>query len=170
MAKKAVFIISQKKFQEIELFIPKQIIESRGFEVKIAAQSIDQAISKTNKIVNPDLAVNEIKTEDFDAIVFIGGQGAVEYFGNKEVFKLAQNFIKENKIVAAICIAPSILANAGILLSKTVTAHPSQEENIRSRGAFYTGMSVEVDDKIITGKNPDAAKEFGEKIAYLLEE
>ena len=84
--------------------------------------------------------------------------------------KVAQDFQKNGRITAAICAGPSILANAGILIGKTVTGTPSQEENIKNRGGEYTGMPVEVDGQIITAKGPDAAEEFGEKIAYLLED
>jgi putative intracellular protease/amidase len=51
-----------------------------------------------------------------------------------------------------------------------VTGTPTQEENIRNKGGEYTGMPVEVDGRIVTAKGPMAAREFGEQLAYLLEE
>jgi protease I len=80
---------------------------------------------------------------------------------------LAKEFNKDGKVVSAICIAPSILANAGILNGKKATSFPSQRNNINAVGT-YTGTPVEVDGKIITGNGPQAAKDFGKKIAEAL--
>ena len=167
---KAVFIIAQNNFRDEELLEPKRILADRGIVTKIAAKTKNKATGKLGTEIEPDLAVPEIKVKDFDAIIFVGGPGAVQYFNDQDVFKLVKEFKEAGKILAAICIAPSILANAGMLISKTVTAFPSEEENLKNKGAEYTGMPVEVDGNIVTAKDPGAAKEFGERLAYLLEE
>ncbi|MDX9892848.1 MAG: DJ-1/PfpI family protein [Patescibacteria group bacterium] len=169
MAKKAVFIIAQNNFRDEELLDTKAVLTGRKIEAKVAAKTRNKALGKLGTEIKPDLAIAEINPNDFDAIVFIGGRGAEQYFDDQEVFKLAEKFFRGGKLVGAICIAPSILANAGVLIGKTVTAFPTEEENLRDRGAEYTGMQVEVDGKIVTAKDPTAAKEFGEKLAYLLE-
>ena len=71
-------------------------------------------------------------------------------------------------MVAAICIAPSTLANAGLLEGKRVTSFASEKQNIESKGATYTGGMLEMDGKIITANGPQAARAFGKKIAELL--
>ena len=170
MNKKAVFVIAQNNFRDEELLEPKRILDSRGVETKIAAKTRNNATGKLGTEIKPDLAVPEIEVDDFDAVIFVGGPGAAEYFNDQDAFRVAKDFKEAGKITAAICIAPSILANAGILISKTVTAFPEEEENLKDKGAEYTGMQVEVDGNIVTAKDPSAAKEFGEKLAYLLEE
>jgi len=170
MSKKAVFVIAQDGFRDEELLEPKAVLAGRKIETKVAAQTRHKARGKLGLELEPDLAIPEIETKDFDAIIFVGGPGAANYFADEAVSKLVKDFNQAGKIVAAICIAPSILANAGILISKTVTAFPSEEQNLRNRGADYTGMPVEVDENIVTAKDQSAAKEFGEKLAYLLEE
>ncbi|MFA6382392.1 MAG: DJ-1/PfpI family protein [Candidatus Buchananbacteria bacterium] len=170
MSKKAVFIVAQANFRDEELLEPKKVLASRGIITKIAARTRHKAVGKLGTEINPDLAIREIEPKDFDAIIFVGGAGAREYFSDQEVFSLVNNFRLAGKILAAICIAPSILANAGALISKTVTAFAGEEENLRNKGADYTGMDIEVDGKIVTASGPSAAREFGEKIAYLLEE
>jgi len=62
--------------------------------------------------------------------------------------------------VGAICMAPSILANAGILTGRRVTVFPSEEDNLRAKGAEIISSYVTVDGKIVTGSGPYAAKEF----------
>lgn len=170
MSKKAVFIISQADFRDEELLEPKEVLESRGFTVKIASQTRNKAIGKLGAEIEPDLAVPEIKVNDFDALVFVGGSGARDYFNDVAIMDLVKDFSSAGRILGAICIAPSILANAGALIGKTVTAFSTEEQNLRDKGADYTGMQVEIDGKVVTAKDPSAAVEFGEKLAYLLEE
>lgn len=167
---KAVLVIAQNNFSDQEFLDTKKALDRQEIAVKVAAQTRNKAIGKLGTEIKPDLAIAEIEINDFDALVFIGGRGARDYFDSQAVLKLVNNFKKAGKILAAICIAPSILANAGALMGKTVTAFPTEEENLRNRGADYTGMDVEVDGNVITADGPAAAKEFGEKIAYLLGE
>lgn len=170
MQKKAVFIIAQKDFHDIEYSVPKKILDQRNIITKTAAKLKKPAEGKLGATVNPDLAIENINPNDFDAIVLIGGRGACDYLEDEIVIKIVQDFKKSNKIIGAICLAPSILANAGVLIGKTATATASQEENLRNKGADYTGMPLEVDGLVVTAKGPDAAEIFGEKLAYLLEE
>jgi len=170
MAKKVVFIIVQNGFRDEELQKPKDLLEDRGFEVAVAAPKKETAVGKLGAEVEPDLSWDDIKVDDFDAIIYVGGPGMKENLDDPKLMDLAQQFVNEGKIVSAICVAPSVLANAGLIMGKKVTAYPTEEENIINKGAEYTGMPVEVAGKIITAKNPDAAIEFGEKIAWQLDE
>ncbi|MFA6410435.1 MAG: DJ-1/PfpI family protein [Candidatus Buchananbacteria bacterium] len=170
MSKKAVFIIAQKDFRDEEILQPQNILIARGIETKVAAKTKNKAVGKLGTEIQPDLALAEVNEKDFDAIIFVGGPGATEYVDDETAWLLINNFKLGGKIIGAICLAPLILANAGVLISKTVTGTPSIEADLRNKGSEYTGMQVEVDGKIVTAKDPTAAKEFGEKLAYLLEE
>ena len=81
---------------------------------------------------------------------------------------LAQKFYNAGKITAAICIAPVILANAGLLNGKKATSFPSEENALEDKGAAFTGNPVEADGLIVTAEGPKAARDFGKKIAQLL--
>lgn len=170
MARKAVFVVAQKDFRDEELLEPKKILENRKIEVKVAAPTKNKAIGKFGTEINPDLSIAEIDPNNFHALVIIGGAGARAYFEDDAVLKIIKEFKNSGKILGAICIATSILANAGVLISKTVTGFPNEEENLKNKGAEYTGMQVEVDGKIVTAKDPTAAKEFGEKLAFIIED
>jgi protease I len=119
-------------------------------------------------MVKPDMLLKEVNIQDFDAIIFIGGAGAAEYFDDPVAHKLAKDAYASGKIVAAICVAPVILARAGLLQGKKATAWESEGDQLRSLGADYTGKPVEVDGKIITAAGPFAAKDFGEAIVKAL--
>lgn len=169
MSKQAILIVAQQAFRDEELLEPKAILEKRGIRVRVASKTRHKASGKLGTELEPDLALAEISAGDADAIIFVGGSGARQYFDDPEALKLASGFKVAGKLVGAICVASSILANAGILMGKRVTGFPTEEENIVNHGGEYTGMQVEVDGNIITAKDPSAAREFGEKIAYLLE-
>jgi len=170
MSKKAVFIIAQNRFQDQELLDTKKVLDGHGVETKIAAKTRDAALGKLGTTINPDLSLAEVDISKIDALIFIGGPGAFVYFDDQEVLGLAREAYKKNKILGAICVASSILANAGILIGKTVTGFPTEEQNLKNRGADYTGMQTEVDGKIVTAIDPSAANEFGQKLVYLLGE
>lgn len=163
---KALFVIAPNKFKDEEYFTPKRILEDNGIEVTTASLS-EQAISVGGETVDVDVLLNKTTT-DYDAIVFVGGSGASIYFNNEKAHGLARKFNSLGKIVAAICIAPSTLANAGILDGKQVTSFPSEQDNLESKGATYTGDDVTVDGNIITANGPGAADEFGEKLVEKL--
>jgi len=164
-----VFIIAQNNFRDEELLEPKRILERRGVGVKIASATRNVAVGARGSEIRPDLALPEIKPSQFDGVIFVGGSGATQYFYDLEAYAVARGFYAARKLVAAICLASSILGNAGILLGKRVTGFPSEEGNLINRGAEYTGMPVEVDEMIVTGKDPAAAVEFGERLAEVLE-
>ncbi|MDD2807543.1 MAG: DJ-1/PfpI family protein [Patescibacteria group bacterium] len=169
MSKQAIFIVAQQTFRDEELLEPKAILEQRGIRVKIASKTRHKASGKLGTEIEPDLALAEINPTESDALIFVGGSGSRQYFDDPEALRLASSFKVAGKLVASICIASSILANAGILMGKRVTGFPTEEENIINHGGEYTGMQVEVDGSVVTAKDPSAAKEFGEALAYLLE-
>jgi len=71
-------------------------------------------------------------------------------------------------MVAAICIAPVILANAGLLKKKNATVFKSEIAAIEAKGAVYSGSGVTVDGNLITASGPDQAKQFGKEICGFL--
>jgi protease I len=164
---KVLMIIAPADFRDEEYFDTRKSLEDAGNIVTVANSTGQPSKSKFGKIVNPDKNFYDVDTRAFDAIVFVGGAGSAQYFDNKRALDLVREFNEDEKVVAAICIAPSILANAGILNGRRATAFPSERDNINAVGNF-TGRPVEVDDKIITANGPEAAVEFGKKIAEAL--
>jgi protease I len=166
--KKAVLIIAQSNFQDDEFLRPKEILEASGIEVIVASTTLSQAIGMNGAGVKPDMLVKNIKVADFDAVVFIGGSGATQYLTDPLAHSIAQEAIAKNKIVGAICIAPVILTNAGILKGKKATVYPSEADKLKAGGVNYTGKPLEKDGLIITADGPKSAKEFGEEISRAL--
>ena len=165
--KKVVMVISPGDFRDEELFHTKEVLEANNVTVKIASTSKGTFTGKLGAQATADLSLEEI-TLDYDAIVFVGGPGASTYFGNKKALSLAKEFYDAGKVTAAICIAPSILANAGLLEGKKATAFSSEERNLTEKKANYTGNQVEIDGLLVTANGPEAARAFGSEISRLL--
>ena len=167
MNKKVLMVIAPVDFRDEEYFETRKILEDVGNKITVANSTGQPSKSMFGKIVKVDKSLHDVNSKDFDAIVFVGGSGTGVYFNNQRALSLVKEFNKDGKIIAAICMAPSILANAGILNGRKATAFPSERDNINAVG-IYTGKTVEVDGKIITGNGPFAAKEFGKKISDAL--
>ncbi len=167
-SKKILMVIAQNGFRDEEYEKPKAIFKEAGYDIKTASQKEGEAEGKLGAKAKVDLAIYDVDVNQFDAVIFVGGPGVTEYLEDQKVLGLARNAYEAEKVVAAICIAPSILANAGILQGKNATAFPSEEENLNNNGAKYTGENVTVDGQIVTADGPDSAVEFGEEVVRIL--
>lgn len=171
--KKIAIIIAHRNFRDEEYFVPKEILEGAGAEVKTASNQMGRALGADGGETEVNLLISEIDMADFDAVVFIGGPGCLENLDNENSYKLAEETVSQNKILASICISPIILAKAGVLAGKraTVWSSPMDKSSVkilRENGAIYQDELVVVDGKIITGNGPTAAKKFGEEIVEAL--
>jgi protease I len=163
--KKALLIIAHNDFRDEEYFIPKQILEENNVKVKTASNEKGIAIGRFGGEAYVDFLLEEINVNDFDAIVFIGGSGAKELLDNEISYNVAKQ-VANDKILAAICIAPIILANAQVLNKKKCTVWSSDMDKsavkiIKENGGEYIKKGVVVDQNIITGENADFAQDFG---------
>src|SRR3990167_4322080 len=163
-----LMIVAQRDFRDEEFEEPKEVFQENGFKVITASERKGEALGKLGLKIWASTSLDEVSPRDYEAIVFVGGAGSSDYFHHGEALNLAREAFEAGKIIGAICIAPSILANAGILQGKRATSFSSQRENLEARGAIYTGIAVETDGKIVTANGPLAANAFGERIVELL--
>lgn len=166
--KKVIMIIASTNFRDEEYQRPREILESKGVEVKVASSSMRQCRGMLGAVVTPDMLITDVKVEDYDAVIFVGGSGASEYWNNSTALALAKGCSQLNKLLCAICIAPVTLANAEVLKGKKATVFSSEIGRLKNKGTIYTGKDVEIDGKIITANGPAAAAKFGEAIASAL--
>jgi len=165
---KILMIIASQNFRDEELLTPKKIFEKEGFKVTIASSSLNVARGMFGARIKSEVLINNVKVKDYDAVIFVGGTGATEYFNNPIALKIVQESVRQGKVLGAICIAPRILAEAGVLKGKKATVWKSEANALKAKGAIYTGEDVTVDGKIITASGPNAAKAFANAILKLL--
>jgi len=168
MAKKVLMIIAPANFRDEECLEPKKIFESKGMNVTIASKNVSKAKGSLGASVDVNLDISKVNVSNYDAVVFIGGPGATVYFNDTTAQKIAKEAVAKGKVLAAICIAPAILANAGVLEGKNATVFPSENSTLKAKGATYTGADVTIDGKLITANGPAAAKKFGNAVADAL--
>jgi protease I len=171
ISQKALFIIAQKGYQPYEYDVPKKILEDVGIEVITASKQAGTCTAADQTTTGADVAIADVDVYDYDAIVFIGGPGAVGYQHDVQAHLTAQEAINRNKVLAAICIAPTILAYADVLEGKKATVwnqDGKSAEILTKNGAEFVNEAVVVDGKIITANGPEAAEEFGKKILEML--
>lgn len=166
--KKVLMIIAPKNFRDEELFTTRKVIEAAGHGVTLASTSTARATGMLGGTAKPDITIEQAKAEAYDAVVFVGGSGTRALLNHKGALSLARRAHGAGKLVAAICMAPEILANAGLLDGKKATSWKGGRDNLRARGAKVSNAPVVTDGRLITGGGPSAARAFGEAIvAYL---
>jgi len=163
-----LMVIAQDMFRDEELFETKEELEKAGNTVKVASRELKFCNGNQGGEVMPDLALKDVNLTEYDALVFVGGGGAKEYFEDKTVHEMAKKADSDGKIIAAICIAPVILAKAGLLFGKNATVFPTGAPDIIHKGAHYTEEDVTVDGNVITANGPKSARAFGMEIAKML--
>ncbi len=166
--KRAALIAASQNFREEEFFETKRALDAAGVQTVIASTRIGILRGMLGRITEANILVGQLRVEDYDAIIFIGGLGAVEYAVNPAALNLAREAVRQRKILAAIDTAPTILANAGVLAGVRATSFLSERNRLILAGAVYTGIPVEQDRLIITGSGPAASIQFGRAIADAL--
>ena len=153
-------IIAPESFDAKEFKICKQTIEKAGHQVDVAARYKGEAKSNKEDTYQVTIGIREVKMEEYQGILFIGGSGAAIYLNDDEAHILVRIASDIGQAIGAINIAPSILANAGILSGRKASVFPSEEENMRAKGAELMSSDVTVDGKIVTASGAYAAEEF----------
>lgn len=167
--KKIAMIIAPKNFRDEEYFQPKVMLQAQGAEIHTIADSKEEeATGMKNGKAKIDTSLDKASAAKYDGIVFVGGLGASKYFNNKKILDLAKEAVAAGKVVGAICIAPSILANAGVLSGKKATCFPSEKGNLEKAGAQVLNKPVVTDAKIVTATGPEAAMDFGRELVKAL--
>jgi protease I len=159
-----LMIIPPERFRDEELFQTKEELEKADHSVVIASTRRGTCLGSRGGQAEAELALDEIDLQKYQAVVFVGGGGSKILFNNLQAQSIAWEMNNKGKVVAAICLAPVILANAGLLLDKNATVAGTESKTIEDRGAKYMGPGVFVDENIITANAPKASRQFGEKI------
>lgn len=148
---KKVIVFLADGFEECEALIVVDILRRAGILVTMASVMgrLDVPSSR-NIVVKADMLAEDADFDLADMIYLPGGRAGTENLQKSEIVLKQCREFAEQKMVSAICAAPSILAGLGILEGKKATCHPDFEEHMF--GAFLTRESVTVDGNIITGQ------------------
>ena len=167
MTKNIALIIAHQGFQPIEYGEPKKVLESAEYRVTTISDQAGTAVSKSGDKVDVTLAVADMNPDDYDGIFLIGGPGALEHLDNETTYAIMRRAAASGKPWGAICIAPRILARAGVLEGRRATGwniDGELPEILAAAGATYVAEPCVEDGEFVTADGPESAKLFGEAI------
>lgn len=167
---RVVMIVAPRDFRQEELEGPKKALEAAGHAVTIASVERGPCTGLPHCWAEATLALSEIDPNRFDGVIFVGGVGARVLFDDRDAYRVAQALDRQHRLVAAICIAPSILAKAGLLRGRRVTAFPSETFSLSAAGAIISAEDVVTDGNLVTASGPMHAKRFGARVVTALEQ
>ena len=163
-----IVFIANNDFQDEEFNAVKEELESSDITVKIVAPEMDECHGVNGTVCEPHMTSDEVNTDDYSGIVYIGGPGTDQLLEHTGANALAKTFNASKKLVAAICWAPAILAHAGVLNGKKATSWSGAKDDLTKHGAQYTAEHVTVDGNIVTADGPDSAVAFGQAIIKII--
>lgn len=170
--KQVVFIVANEGFQQVEYNVPKKLLEENGITVLTASNRIAPAIAKDGSTEHVNYLVKNIPLDNIQGLFIVGGPGTMENLDNAETYKILKEAAAKKIKLGAICIAPRILAAAGILENKQATGWNGDNELgaiFKKANAFLKSQDVVRDGDILTAVGPDAAREYGEQMISMLD-
>jgi len=153
-------------FEEIEASTIVDVLRRSGVDVVVAA--LVQGLVKGSHGMRfaSDTTIDKVAAADFDAIVCPGGApGYMNLRNDQKVLAMIQEAFKSNKLVAAICAAPAVLSDAGILRGKMCTIYPGMEGELEGGGGIVSKKTVVIDGNVLTSQGPATALAFALKLA-----
>ncbi len=146
-------------FEEIETLAPVDLLRRAGAEVLLASLTGERLVTgRCGVTVQADTALAEVEAESFDLLLLPGGPGVRAVRADGRAARLARHQVEQGRAVAAICAAPTVLADAGLLANRRYTAHFSVHEELPGAQA---GERVIEDGPVITSRGAGTALDFG---------
>jgi protease I len=164
-----LMIIPPERFRDEELFITKEELEKGGYKTVIASTKTGSCPGSRGGCAVSELEIDQISVDAYISVIFVGGGGSKLLFNNEAAIRIAREANSYGKVLGAICLAPVILANAGVLKNKHATVAGTESKTIEKSGAIYTGPGVSVDGNIVTANAPKSSRLFGQTICTLLD-
>ncbi|MBR1422377.1 MAG: DJ-1/PfpI family protein [Ruminococcus sp.] len=163
-----VYVFLANGFEEIEALAPVDILRRSGAEVVTVGVGSDTIVSSHKVTFKPDITSDQITLgAELEMIVLPGGMpGTLNLEADADVQAAIDYCAENDKYLAAICAAPSVLGHKGLLKNKKATCFPGFEKDLI--GAEPTGAPVEHDGKIITARGAGVCIQFGLKLAEVL--
>lgn len=147
-------IVSADHFEDSELLFPLYRLQEAGLAVDVASISRGKIRGKHGYEVVVDKALAEVDPQAYDLLVLPGGKAPATLRKEAAAIAIAQDFMRGDKPVAAICHGPQILISAGVLVGRRATCYRSVAEELKQAGALYEDQEVVVDGKLVTSRQP----------------
>jgi protease I len=166
---KKVAILVEKGFEQVELTEPRKALEEAGASTHIVSPQRGKVTgwdhTKWGDDFPVDRNVDEVKADDYDALLLPGGVMNPDYLRrNEKAVALVRDFHKTGKPIAAICHGPWMLVEADVVRGLRVTSYPSIKTDLKNAGADWVDAEVVVDRGLVTSRKPDDIPAFNRKM------
>lgn len=174
---KKIAILSTNGFEEVELTSPMKFLKDKGYEVHIVAPKDKEDKGKIRAWQHTDwgayytidVYLEEAKAEDYIALILPGGVINPDKLRvNEKALYFIDHFMKNNKIVAAICHGPWLLIEHGHTQNRNMTSVKNISTDLKNSAAIWVDKSVVVDKNLITSRTPEDLSDFNHAIVEQL--
>ena len=166
---KKIAILATHGFEQSELEVPRDRLQAAGATVHVVSPEKTEIKGWEKKDwgrpVQVDRLLGECSVDDYDAIVLPGGQINPDLLRvNAQALEFIRAFFDQKKVVAAICHAPWLLVETGIIKGRKCTSYHSIKTDVINAGGKWEDSEVVADQGIITSRKPDDLEAFSRKI------
>ena len=161
-------VVPMRDFKDEEYNDLVDILMQNGIIHEVIASASGECVGVNGLRLDAIYSFDQADTDRYSCMAMIGGPGTDAYIHNDSLHDLARRFLEIDKIVAAICWAPAILANAGLLMKKNATVWEGAKNELLTHGANYTGEAVTVDGNILTADGPNSTIKFANTLVDML--
>ena len=155
--------------EELEAVTVVDLLRRAGISVVTAGLDDQPVRASRGMVLIPDVALNDVIGQEFDMIVLPGGEpGATNLGKDERVTGLLQQLAQAGKYTAAICAAPRVLAQSGLLERRRATSYPGALAAESVPGLTYVDEPVVIDGRVITSRGPGTAMDFALQLIEVL--
>jgi len=161
---KRIALLATDGFEDSELTKPLEAVKDAGADVTIISEKTGTFTGKNGTEIEADASVEDVVAADFDGLLLPGGVANPDKLRmNPMAVEFVKRFFDDAKPVAAICHAPWLLIEAGVVSGKKLTSWPSLKTDITNAGGKWVDEEVVVDNGLVTSRKPDDIPVFSAK-------
>jgi len=159
---KNIAILAENGYEELELWYPYyRMIEEGATVVLIGSGTSNKYVGKKgNYPVIVDKNINEVDSKEFDALIIPGGWAPDNLRRHQKIIDFTREIFEQNKTVAAICHAGSLLVSANVLKGKTATCFMAIKDDMINAGINFVDEAVVIDGNLVTSRTPQDLPAF----------
>ncbi len=165
---KKIAILLEQLYEDPEFWYPYYRFLEEGADVRVTAPDVKEYKSKYGYPATSDLAAEDARGADFDAVIIPGGYSPDHMRRSEDLVRFVREAEAAGKIIAAICHGPWMLISAGVVKGREVTAFFSIKDDLINGGGRYVDREVVRDGNIITSRMPKDLPAFCREIIEAL--
>ena len=165
---KRIAILATDMFEQVELVEPRKALEDAGARTELVSFE-DSEIQGFDHLehgdrLKVDRTLSDASADDYDGLLIPGGVANGDFLrADEDAVRFTADFARAGKPIAAICHAPWVLVEAGLVRGRTVTSFPALKTDIRNAGGTWVDEEVHVDNGLVTSRKPDDIPAFSAK-------